>query len=182
MINKRLRNFPETYIAAVLVVIFFSLVGAYLEYNYFLLDGLPFREVKPPTIGFLYNYDLIFFIPITIMFAFAPIIYQLLTKHSFIDQSLKRPLALGIGTTMLGLILKDAGWFLIRVTAPLLTDPLAHQWIRPSDYTASFIGSAQILGLTLPLWYLALVPPIVALLISLVITEPDLEKHFLNFA
>ena len=172
MTRRRLRNFPETYVAAVLAVIFFTIVGAYIEYNFFLIEGLPFREVRQPAVGFLYSYDLMFFVPMIILISFAPLIYQILTKH-LRDQNLKRPFGLGIGAALLGLILKDAGWFLFRAASPLLTDPLAHQWIRSSDYTASFIGSAQILGLTLPLWYLAFVPPIVALFVSLIITEPN---------
>jgi hypothetical protein len=172
MIKNHQINFPPIYIAALLAVILFSTAGAYLEYNFILLDGLPYREAQLPALGFLYVHDLVFFVPMLLLLAFTPTIYFKLSKQPLKGQTLRRNFALGLGSAMIGLILRDACWFLIRTVAPIASDPLAYQWIKPSDYTASFIGSVQ-LGATIPLWYVAFLPPIIATLISLMITSPE---------
>ncbi len=174
--TKRLLNFPHTFSLTILVIVFISLVAGYLEYNYLLIEGLPFREVKTPTLAFLYPYDLVFFVPLILLLALSPTLYQILNKNRPTEQSLKRYFALSIGGILIGLMLKDASWFLFRLVSPLGSDPLAYNWIRVSDYTASFIGSVEILGVVLPIWYLALIPPIAAVFISLLITGPGTES------
>jgi len=170
--TRLLRNFPPTYVLAVLSAALSAIGSAWLEYNFIQDQGMPFRETNPPTIAFLYPYQLAVFLPLLALLAFYPSINQALTKTSSFS-SLKRPVALGIGTLSLSIIFQDGFWFLLRALAPIAADPLAHQWIRPSDYTAGFLGYAQIAGLIIPLWYIVLLPIILAAIVSLLISPPS---------
>lgn len=167
---RRLRNFSKDNILTVFVAILFALAFAYLEYNYILVDGVPYREARSPVIANLYGYDLLIFIPALALFSFYPLIWQALTK-GLSSANLRIFIAVGVGSFLLSLVLKDASWYLLRAFSPISSDPLAHQWIRPSDYTASLLGSAEIWGLRIPLWYIALSPLIIAIFISLRITQ-----------
>lgn len=166
--KKWIKKIPRNNVIAFLIVIFFALAFAYLEYNYILFDTIPFREAKPPVIANLYSYDLVVFIPALTVFSFYPFILQALRKKR---PALRRPAAFGAASLLLSLILKDAAWYLFRTLAPLASDTLAHQWIRPLDSTATFLGYAEILGLRIPLWYVALSPLIIAIFISLRISQ-----------
>jgi hypothetical protein len=157
---------------AILSATLLAIGSAWLEYSYIQIEALPYREAKTPTIAFLYPYQLAVFLPFLALLAFYPLLSQTITK-THPSATLKRPIALGIGTLLLSLILQDGFWFLFRTLAPIATDPLAHQWIRPTDYTATFIGYAQIAGLIIPLWYIALLPLILAAIISLLISPPQ---------
>ena len=172
--RTRLIKLPKNNVIALIVVIFFALAFAFLEYNYILFDTIPLREAKPPAIANLYSYDLIVFIPALIMFSFYPLIYQTLQRKRI---PLRRPTAFGVASLLLSLIIKDAGWYLFRALAPVASDPLAHQWIRPSDYTATLLGYAEILGLRIPLWYIALSPLIIAIFVSLIISQNTSQKE-----
>jgi len=173
MVNKYLGektswNLRFKYIATIILVIFASIVSANLEYNFILLDALPYREARQPTMGVFYYYHLEAIIPLIGLLAFQPFIYEVLSKTRS-SEGLRTTFALGVGSLLLGLILEDTGWFVFRLFTPLSSDPLAYQWIRPSDYTASFVGYANIFGLIVPLWYMILIPPIVAILVALLI-------------
>ena len=168
--EENMKRFPKNHLVAILVVVFFAFAFAYLEYNYILFDSIPFREAKPPIIANLYSYDLLVFVPALTMFSFYPLIYRVLSNKKY-SVSLRRPAAFGIASLLLSLILKDAAWYLFRTLAPVASDPLAHQWVRPSDYTATILGYAEIFGLRIPLWYLALLPLVTAVFISLRISR-----------
>lgn len=165
----RVRNLPFSYMLTVVVVILFSFAAAYLEYNYILFDGLPYREAVQPVLGSWYNYHLVFFLPILAWLAFQPFINQVIQKVRS-SENFRRTSALGLASVFLGVILEDVGWFLLRFLAPLRSDPLAHQWIRGSDYTSSVIGYATIFGTAIPLWYFVLLTPAVAIFIALIIS------------
>ncbi len=166
--NRLTGKIPKIYALTILFVIFFSLAFAYLEYNYILFDTIPFREAKPPLIANLYIYDLIVFISALTIFSFYPFINQVVRNSRI---SLRRPLTFGAGSLLLSLVLKDASWCMFRAVAPVGSDPLAYQWIRPLDYTATVLGYAEIAGLRIPLWYLALTPFIIAIFVSLRISQ-----------
>ena len=176
MNKTRFRNFSFAPLFAIVLVIFFAIAFAYVDYNFILFDTIPLREAKPPTLANLYNYDLLVFIPALVIFSFNPLIYQLLWKDRG-TISLRRPIAFGTASFLLGLIIKDAGWYLYRAIAPVASDPLAYQWIRPSDYTATILGYAEILGLRIPLWYIAFSPLIIAIFVSLVISPSKALKE-----
>ena len=161
--TEKMKKIPKNNVIAFLIVIFFAFAFAYLEYNYILFDTIPFREAKPPVIANLYSYDLVVFIPALTIFSFYPFIYKALRKKR---PALRRPAAFGVASLLLSLILKDAAWYLFRTLAPVASDSLAHQWIRPLDSTATFLGYAEILGLRIPLWYVALSPLIIPIFIS----------------
>ena len=170
--TRLLRNFPATYIVAILSASLLAIGSAWLEYAFIQNETLPYREAKAPTLAFFYPYQLAVFLPLLALLAFYPFINQALTKtRSF--SSLKRPITLGIGSFLLSVIFEDGFWFLFRAIAPTATDPLAHQWIRTSDYTVGLLGYAQISGLIIPLWYIALFPIILAAIISLLISPPS---------
>ena len=175
MAERRLRGIPLIYLLSVLIVIFFAFASAYLEYYYVLVQSVPYREARQPVLGNFYSYDFVFFLPLQLFFAFQPIIYQFFAVRRS-SANLRRLFALGLASSFLGLILRDASWFLFRTFAPLSADPLGHQWIRPSDYTSSVLGYAIIFGLTVPLWYIALLPPIIAIFVSLLIAHPSNEE------
>ncbi len=166
--KKRIKSIPIKNVIVFVIVMFFAFAFAYLEYNYILFDTIPFREAKPPVIANLYSYDLVVFIPALTIFSFYPFIYQALRKKR---TALRRPAAFGVASLLLSLILKDAAWYLFRTLAPVASDTLAHQWIRPLDSTATFLGYAEILGLRIPLWYVAFSPLIIAIFISLRISQ-----------
>ena len=167
---NRLKGSSSEHILTVATVILFALAFAYLEYYYILVDGVPYREAMTPVIANLYGYDLLIFIPALALFSFYPLIRQAMTK-SMTPANPRTTIAIGLGSFLLSLILKDATWYLFRSFAPVYSDPLAHQWIRPSDYTASLLGYADIWGLRIPLWYIVLSPIIIAIFISLRITR-----------
>lgn len=172
--DKPSKRIPRTQILTLLVVIFFAFAFAYLEYNYILFDTIPFREAKPPAIANLYGYDLLVFIPALAVFSFSPFLHRALKrKHA----SLRRSFAFGLGSFLMSLIIKDASWYLFRTVAPIASDPLAYQWIRPLDYSATVLGYADILGARIPLWYIALLPLIVAIFVSLRISHPAPRKE-----
>ena len=164
------KNAQKLFILTVFVIVFFSFAFAYLEYNYFLVDGTPYREAKTPIIASLYSYDLFIFIPALALFSFYPLIWQVFSRK-IISKSVRKITALGVGSFLLGVVIKDASWHLLRAIVPISTDPLAHQWIRPTDSTATFMGYAEIFGLRIPLWYLALLTLITAIFISLLISQ-----------
>ncbi len=174
--KSKLQNFPAVHFLAILLVVFFAFTFAYLDYNFVLFDTIPFREAKPPMLANLYTYDLFAFLPALAIFAFSPLIYQFLWKGRS-SISLRRPFAFGVASFMLSLVLKDAAWYLFRAIAPVASDPLAYQWIRPSDYTATILGYAEILGFRIPLWYIALSPLIIAIFTSLIISPPQNLKE-----
>lgn len=175
--NKiRFRNFSSVPLFALVLVIFFGIAFAYLDYNFILFDTIPFREAKPPILANLYAYDLLVFIPVLVVLAFNPLICEFLWKDKG-TVSIRRSFAFGAASFLLGLIIKDAGWYLFRAIAPVASDPLAFQWIRPSDYTATILGYAEILGLRIPLWYIALSPLIIAIFVSLVISPNKILKE-----
>ena len=149
-------------------MVLFSFAMAYLEYNFVLFDVLPYREAVQPSFGSWYAYHFVFFLPVLMWVGFQPFISQLLLKASS-SEAFRKAFALGLAGLFLGVILEDVGWFLFRLLAPLSSDPLAHQWIRSTDYTSSVIGYATIAGAVIPLWYFVLLIPIVAILIALVI-------------
>ena len=167
----RLQNFPLSYIVTVLAVILFAFALTYLEYNFVLQDMIPYREAHTPDVAWLYSYQITIFLPMLIFIAIQPLIQQIYGKTQP-KTPLRRPVALAIACLMLGTIILDMSWFLFRTLTPLATDPLANQWIRPTDYTAAFIGQAQIFTLTLPLWYIAFLPPIIAIFVALIISPP----------
>ncbi len=166
---RLLQNFPPAFIIALVSVTLLAVASAWLEYNFIQIDSLPYREAKPPTAAFLYPYQLVVFLPFLLLLAFYPVIGQTITKTRP-TMNLKRPIALGLGAILLGLILQDLFWFLFRTLAPYATDPLAHQWIRPTDYSATFLGYAQIAGVIVPLWYIAFLPLIIAAIVSLIVS------------
>ena len=170
--TRLLQNFPLPYVLAILSTSLSAIGFAWLEYNFIQNEGLPFREATSPTIAFLYPYQLAVFLPLNVLLAFYPAISQALTKTSSFS-SLKRPATLGIGILSLSIVFQDSFWFLFRALTPIAADPLAHQWIRPSDYTAGFLGYAQIAGLLIPLWYIVLFPIILAAIVSLLISPPS---------
>ena len=161
-----MRELNYKYVVTIIEVVFTSILFAGLEYNYILLDALPHREARQPLIGVFYYYHLGIIIPLTSLVAFQPFIQEIISKTRS-SLSLRMTFALGVGSLLLGLILEDVGWFIFRLLAPLSSDPLAYQWIRPTDYTASIIGYFRIFGVVVPLWYLILMPPIVAILVAL---------------
>ncbi len=167
--ERRLRNLPLIYLLTIIVVVLFSFGAAYLEYNYILFSDLPYREAKPPFFGTLYGYQFVLFIPVLVWLAFQPFIQQTFQRIRS-SGALRRTLALGVAGSLLGLMLEDAGWFLFRLLSPVASDPLAHQWIRASDYTASMIGYATILGVVIPLWYFVLLTPVAAIIVALIIS------------
>ena len=168
------KPFSKYYIITLIVVVFFAVAFAFLEYNYILFDTIPFREAKPPAVANLYVYDLLVFLPALFIFSFYPLINQVLQKGR---QSLRRPVAFGVACLLLSLVLKDAGWYMFRALFPVVSDPLAYQWIRPSDYTATLLGYADFVGFRIPLWYIALTPVIVAIFISLIISQNIIQKE-----
>ena len=168
------KSLSKYYTISLIVVVFFAVAFAFLEYNYVLFDTIPFREAKPPAVANLYGYDLIVFLPALFIFSFYPLINQVLQKGR---QSLRRPVAFGVACLLLSLVLKDAAWYMFRALFPVASDPLAYQWIRPSDYTATLLGYAEIVGFRIPLWYIALTPLIVAIFISLIISQNIIQKE-----
>ncbi len=171
-INRLLQNFPPTFIIAFFTANLLATALGWLEYYFINIESIPYREAKPPTAGFLFPYQLAVFLPLLLLLAFYPLINQLISKART-TANLRRPIALGIGTFLLSLILQDSSWFILRTVAPTATDPLAYQWIRPTDYTATFLGNAQIVGITIPLWYLVLIPIILATIVSIIISPPQ---------
>ena len=167
-------SLSKYYIITLLVVVFFAVAFAFLEYNYILYDAIPFREAKPPAIANLYGYDLLVFLPALFIFSFYPLINQVLQKGK---QSLRRPIAFGVACLLTSIVLKDAAWYMFRALFPVTSDPLAYQWIRSSDYTANLLGFADFVGFRIPLWYIALSPLIVAIFISLIINQNTLQKE-----
>lgn len=159
-------------VVMVVMVILVSIISGSLEYTYIHLDGLPYREARQPIIGTFYYYHLEAIIPVIGLIAFQPVIYEVLSRHSA-SLDLRRILAFCFGNLLLALILEDATWFMLRRFSPLLSDPLAYEWIRPSDYTASSLGYSVIFGAIIPLWYLILVPPIVAIYAALIVLPKD---------
>ena len=166
---RRLRNLPISYFLTTVAVVVFSLGAAYLEYNYILFDSVPYREAELPAFGIFYNYQFLLFFPILVWLAFQPFIQQIMLKVRS-SEDIRRTLALGLANAFLGIMLEDAGWFFFRLVAPVASDPLAYQWIRPSDYTSSAIGFASILGAVIPLWYFVLLIPVAAIFAALVIS------------
>ena len=167
--NRLLQNFPPAYVLAILSAILLAIAFSWLEYNFINIESLPYREARPPTVAFLYPYQLAVCLPFLLLLAFYPLLTQITPKRQA-SGNLRRPIALGIGTLLLCLVIQDGFWFLLRLFAPTVTDPLAHQWIRPTDYTATWIGYAQIAGVVIPLWYLAFFPIILAAIVSLIIS------------
>ena len=167
--HNRLKNFPLYNIFAMLTVIFFTIVFAHLEYNYILFNSIPYREAKAPSLVNFYTYDIYIFLPALSILAFYPLIYNFLTRPR--TSTIRRTLALGIGNFLLGIILKDLFWFLFRTFTPISSDPLSHKWIKPSDFTATLLGYAEILGIRIPLWYIALSPIIISIFLSLIISQ-----------
>ncbi len=165
----RVRGFPLSSVLTVVAVVLFSFASAYVEYNFVLFDALPYREAVQPVLGIFYGYHLVFFLPVLVWLAFQPFLGQVLLKVRS-SVALRRTLALGVAGVFLGVVIEDAGWFLFRFLAPLASDPLAHQWIRGSDYTASVAGYATIVGVVVPLWYFVLLTPVVAIFVALAIS------------
>jgi len=155
-------NIRINYFVTIVIVVFASIMCAKLEYNYILLDALPYREGQKPLIGLFYYYHLEAIVPLIGPLAFQPFIYETLSKKRS-SRKLRMSLALGVGSLLLGTIAEDISWFTFRLFGPLPSDPLAYQWIRPSDYTAHILGYARIFGSVVPLWYLVLAPPIIAI-------------------
>lgn len=164
--NDRSSRISFKYLTTIIIVAIISIAFASLEYNYILFDSLPYREAQQPVIGIFHVYQLLIFIPTIALMSFQPFIYQALSGNRSSGRS-RKTLALGVASLLLGLILEDAVWFLHRLLIPLPTDPLANQWIRPSDYTATVLGYAKILGTIIPLWYLILTPPIIAIIMAI---------------
>ena len=167
----RLQNFPLSYVVTVIAVILFGFALTYLEYNFVLQDMIPYREAHTPDFAWLYSYQIAIFLPILIFIAIQPLIQQIYGKFQ-LKTPLRRPIALAIGCLLLGTIVIDMSWFLFRALTPIATDPLANQWIRPTDYSAALIGYAQIFTVILPLWYIAFLPPIIAIFVALIISPP----------
>ena len=169
MRERKILNIPLIHISAIIITVIASIMLSNLEYNYIHAEGLPYREVQPPTIGVFYYYHLGAIIPLIGLIAFFPFIYEALGKEKP-REYLRMTLALGLASLFLGILLQDSLWFAYRMLAPIDLDPFAHQWIRPSDYTASMTGYVMIFGITVPLWYFTLIPPIIAIYLALLIT------------
>ncbi|MFX0199258.1 MAG: hypothetical protein ACFFCW_24305 [Candidatus Hodarchaeota archaeon] len=160
----------RSYFVTCVIVVLVSVLFANLEYNYIQRESLPYREARKPLVGIFYPYHLEAFIPLIALLAFQPFIHEMLLKRRRSKAGLRMSFALGVGNLLIGLLLVDSVWFMFRVFAPLDSDPLANQWIRPSDYTASIMGYTVILGVTVPLWYMILIPPIIVIFLALLIT------------
>ncbi len=158
------------YLSLLLMVILASIISAKLEYQYIHLDGIPYREARLPVIGVFYLYHLEAILPLIMLLTFQPFIYELLSEKRS-PETLRMTFAFGVGSLLLGVILEDSGWFLFRTFTPLPSDPLAHQWIQPADPTAAAAGYVAIWGVIIPLWYVILTPPIIAIFSALALTS-----------
>jgi hypothetical protein len=151
------------------VIVVASMLLGSLEYQYIQVDGYPYRLIRYPVMGPYCLYHMFGIIPLIALFAFYPLIIDLLTTNRF-HQGLRRTFFLDLGAFLSGLVFEDVFWFASRALAPLESDPLAFQWVQPSDFSAVFLGHANIFGLILPLWYLILLPPIIAIFSALLMT------------
>lgn len=159
------------YTATIIFTVFTSSLLAYLEYYFVHIDNLPAREATTPIMGPLYSYQVAVFLPLIILVAFQSLIQDWLLKIRV--DVLRTTVPLGVASTILGVVLVDALWFLFRFTAPVVNDPLAGYWIRAFDYTAVAVGSTQILGATIPLWYFAAAPIIIAIYAALLMLPAE---------
>ncbi len=161
--------YPERrrYIATILITSLTAILLAYLEYYYIRIDSLPSREAMAPLVGPIYSYQAVVFLPLIVLAAFQPLIQDRLLNLK--ADAMRTSVPLGATCTLLGLVLLDSLWFAFRAFAPSAGDPLAWNWIRSVDYSASALGSVDILGAIIPIWYFAAAPIIFAVLAALLI-------------
>ncbi len=160
------------FLVTILSVLAASILLAGLEYHYFQVNGVPSREADFPVFGPFFLYQVQIFFPVLGILSFQPFIREVASRR-YVQWAYRQTLALGFSCTALGLLLQDLVWFAFRTYAPIATDPLAHRWILPADPTAYFLGFATILGAVVPIWYIVLGTPIVAVLVALFILPRD---------
>ena len=160
------------FLATILSVTAASILLAGLEYHYFQVNGVPSREASFPILGPFFLYQFQIFLPVIGIVSFQLFIREVASRR-YVQWAYRQTLALGSVCTALGLLLQDFSWFVFRMNAPIASDPLAHRWILPEDPTAYFLGFATIFGAVVPLWYIVLGTPVVAVLVALFIIPRD---------
>ncbi|MCL5067771.1 MAG: hypothetical protein M1368_05390 [Thaumarchaeota archaeon] len=162
------RRVKLAYLVSLFSVLLVSVLFGYLEYNFVEVSNVPLREARQPLIGIFYSYQLGIFFPIIAIVAFSQFLQEL-TSRAASMWSIKQTLALGAAGFLLGVLLEDISWFAFRAFAPVSSDPLAHHWILPSDPSAYSLGYANIFGGIVPLWYIVIGSPAIAMIIALFI-------------
>jgi hypothetical protein len=148
-----------------------ALLG-FLEYRFILHNNLPYKLFRQPIGGILFDYQLVGIIPLLFILAFQPNILDVALSARGKNMG-RREIALSMGVFLLCLIIQDLSWFMSRVFYPLVSDPSAHKFIKISDHSSTVLGYAKIGGVVIPVWYLVLIPIIIALLFGVSLISRD---------
>ncbi len=160
------------FLITILSVAASAVLLAGFEYYYLQVNGVPSREASIPLWGPFFGYQAEVFLPVMAILCFQLVLREGV-RWTHVEWAFRQTLALGGACLGLGLLLEDSVWFVFRALAPMASDPLAHNWILPADPTANALGSASIFGAVVPLWYIVLGTPVVAVLVALFILPKD---------